>query len=216
MSESRSKTLEAMAAERWALPSVEGPIIGARRSGEDRHSKAEHARGYEAGLATAQAEMEARVAEANALVKRLDTLCAMLARPLEELDGEVQEQLTLLALAVGKQLARRELKADPTQVVAIIREAVARLPVAARDIRVHLHPQDAAVVRERLATPTVERAWTIVEDPTLTRGGCLVRTETSQVDARLDSRVNAIVTALLGEERSAERLSDSPQPTPGA
>jgi flagellar assembly protein FliH len=215
MSESRNKTVEAIAAERWALPSVEGPIIGARRPGDDRHFKAEHARGYEAGLATAQAETEAKLEEANALVKRLDALCAMLARPLEELDSEVQEQLTLLALAVGKQLARRELKADPSQVVAIIREAVGRLPVAARDIRVHLHPQDATVVRERLATPSLERAWTIVEDPTLTRGGCLVRTETSQIDARLDSRVNAIVTALLGEERSAERPTDAPPSAPG-
>jgi len=216
MSESRAKGVATTAAERWALPSVEGPIIGARRPGEDRLFKAEHARGYEAGLAAAQAQIEAKLTEANALVKHLDSLCAMLARPLEELDSEVQEQLTLLALAVGKQLARRELKADPTQVVAIIREAVGRLPVAARDIRVHLHPQDATVVRERLATPTVERAWTIVEDPTLTRGGCLIRTETSQVDARLDSRVNAIVTALLGEERSAERAADCAPPTDGA
>jgi flagellar assembly protein FliH len=216
MSEGRAKTLEAAAAERWSLPSVEGPIIGARRPGEERVFKAEHASGYEAGLADARAEMEPKLAELGTLVRHLDAVCATLARPLEELDAAVQEQLTLLALAVGKQLARRELKADPTQIVAIIREAVARLPIAARDIRVHLHPQDASVVRERLAAPTAERAWTIVEDPTLTRGGCLVRTDTSQVDARLDSRVNAIVSLILGEERSVERSSDASPSADGA
>jgi len=203
-------------AERWALPSVDGPIIGARRPGDERLQKAEQARGYESGVAAARAEMQAKAAELESLVRHLDAICASLARPLEELDAAVQEQLTLLALAIGKQLARRELKADPTQIVAIIREAVGRLPVAARDIRVHLHPQDASVVRERLATPTVERAWTIIEDPTLARGGCLVRTDTSQVDARLDSRVNAIVSALLGEERSIERSPDEPAAADGA
>jgi flagellar assembly protein FliH len=203
-------------AERWALPSVDGPIIGARRPGDERVQKAEQARGYDAGVAAARTEMQSKTAELDSHVRHLDAVCAALARPLEELDAAVQEQLTLLALAIGKQLARRELKADPTQIVAIIREAVGRLPVAARDIRVHLHPQDATVVRERLAAPTAERAWAIVEDPTLARGGCLVRTDTSQVDARLDSRVNAIVSALLGEERTAERSAEAPAPADGA
>ncbi len=73
----------------------------------------------------------------------------------------------------------------------MIRECVGRLPTAAREVRVYLHPQDAAVVREVLAEPTSDRAWNIVEDPTITRGGCVVRSETSQIDARLDARLNA-------------------------
>ncbi len=129
-----------------------------------------------------------------------------LCTPLELLDEEVEQQLVLLALAVGKQLARRELKTDPAQITALIREAVGRLPAAARDVRVFLHPEDAAAVAERLATAGQERAWTMVEDPTLARGGCLVRTENSQIDARLESRVNAIVSSMLGEERASARL----------
>ena len=67
----------------------------------------------------------------------------------------------VLALTVGKQLARRELRVDPTQVIAIIRESLAELPTATREIRVHLHPEDAAIVRERLTAPSNERAWSI-------------------------------------------------------
>jgi flagellar biosynthesis/type III secretory pathway protein FliH len=33
----------------------------------------------------------------------------------------------------------------------------------------------------------------------------LVRTDTSQIDARLESRVTAIIAAALGEERAAAR-----------
>ncbi len=72
-------------------------------------------------------------------------------------------------------------------------------------MRVYLHPLDATVVREVLAQPTNERAWSIVEDPTITRGGCVVRSENSQIDARLDARLNAIVAAAFGDERAPGR-----------
>jgi flagellar assembly protein FliH len=133
-----------------------------------------------------------------------------LGQPLQALDAEMEKELLHLALAVGKQLARRELRVDPAQVIGIIRESLAQLPAAAREIRVHLHPEDATTVRERLATPTNERAWSIVEDPTLTRGGCVIRTETSQVDVKLESRVNAIIANVLGEERAPERPAPDP------
>ncbi len=67
---------------------------------------------------------------------QLDVVMRSLARPFEELDKEVEEQLTLLALTVGKQMVRRELKTDPAQVIGVIRECVGRLPAAARDVRV--------------------------------------------------------------------------------
>jgi flagellar assembly protein FliH len=77
-------------------------------------------------------------------------------------------------------------------------------------VRVHLHPEDAATVRERLAEPTNERAWTIVEDPTLTRGGCVVRTDMSQIDVRLETRISAVIANVLGEERAPERPVSEP------
>jgi flagellar assembly protein FliH len=205
----------AEAVQRWSMPKVEGPIVG-RRTGEAETrnvERANHARGYEEGLAAGQAEINRRITELNNRIARLDSILGMLAQPLEVLDDEVEQQLTLLALTVGKQMVRRELKTDPAQVIAVIRESVGRLPAAARDIRVHLHPEDAAVVREHLSTPTSDRAWNIVEDPALSRGGCIVRTDTSQVDARLDSRLNAVVSAAFGDERAPQRASDAQDDT---
>jgi flagellar assembly protein FliH len=72
-----------------------------------------------------------------------------------------------------------------------------------------LHPEDAAVVRELLSTPSSDRAWSIVEDPALSRGGCVVRTDTSQIDAKLDSRLNAVVAAAFGDERAPTRTGES-------
>jgi len=196
--------------ERWSLPAVEGPLASSMRderarAAAEKRSVQDGARGYEAGLARAQAEAQPRLAELGSRVQRLDSILQLLAAPLAALDDEVEKQLLELALAVGKQLARRELAAAPAQVVAILRECLEQLPVAARDVRVHLHPEDAAIVRERLAEPSSGRAWTIVEDPTLGRGGCLVRSDTSQIDARFESRVHAVLASALGEQRSGQR-----------
>ena len=218
---SDSTRAHAGVAERWSLPQVEGPIVGMRRDSplrerareaevraSDAERQAEQERGYEAGLKAAQAHLKTQTDVLNARVARLDEILNALCRPLPDLESEVEQQLVLLALAVGKQLARRELKTDPGQIAALIREAVGRLPAAARDVRVHLHPEDAAAIAERLASAGQERAWSVVEDPTLTRGGCLVRSENSQIDSRLESRVNAMVASMLGEERASARLAD--------
>jgi flagellar assembly protein FliH len=217
---SRPTAAQAAAVERWAIPEVGGPIIG--RSREEKKTapntvdllrqalQESEARGYQAGLAKAQAESQSLLDTLAARVQQFDSILQLLGQPLAQLDADIEKELLHLTLAVGKQLARRELRIDPTQVIGIIRESLSQLPASARDVRIHLHPEDAATVRERLAEPTNERAWTVVEDPTLTRGGCMVRTETSQIDVRLESRVNAVIANALGEERAPERPTPDP------
>jgi flagellar assembly protein FliH len=205
----------ATAIERWSLPEVEGNVIG--RPVDDKKAKAaaeaiarvqreqSEKKGYDVGVAKAQSEMSARIVELDNKLKRMDSLLQFIARPLQDLDAEVENMLTQLALSVGKQLARRELRVDPTQVIAIIRESLAELPAASREIKVQLHPDDAAIVRERLTAPVSERAWVVVEDPTMSRGGCVVRAEHSRVDARLESRISTIIANAFGDERASDR-----------
>jgi len=210
----RSPAAAGASVERWRLPEVEGPIIG--RSLEDRRAAAAEesvrraleeaeTRGYEAGMTRARAETGTQLTALQERVKRLDAALHLLARPLEQLDEDIEGELAQLALAVGKQLARRELRIEPAQVIAILRESLALLPAAARDVRIHLHPDDAATIREHLTAPTTERAWTIVEDPTLSRGGCVVHSQSSRIDARLEARIAAVAASTLGDERTPTR-----------
>ncbi|MFO1467826.1 MAG: flagellar assembly protein FliH [Steroidobacteraceae bacterium] len=142
--------------------------------------------------------------EVRQQVERLSGMFYDLARPFEELDQQVERELLTLAMALARQIVRRELKTEPTQIIGIIREAIAALPVAAREVRVHLHPEDAVVVRQHLAPTERERAWSIVEDPVMSRGGCQVTSNASRIDARLETRLGAILSELLGTERAAE------------
>ena len=200
---------------RWDLPEVSSArTFQGRRPGktvaeieevERRAYEEAFAQGREAGLAAARAETEKQLAALQAQVQRFEGTIGLLTHPLQQVNEAVEQQLMSLAMTIARQLVRRELKTDPAQVIAIVRETVALLPAAARDVRVHLHPEDAAVVRERLAMPTADRAWTIVEDPVMTRGGCKVTTDTALIDARVETRLNEVITAMLGEERAGAR-----------
>ena len=156
------------------------------------------ARGQADGLQAAQRDMQARL-------QQLGQILALLATPLKELDDRIEQELVTLAMAAARLIVRRELKTDPAQVVAAVREALAALPAAARHVRLHLHPEDAALVREHFKLSEEEPAWKIVEDPVLTRGGCKVLTDTSQIDASVEARMTAILAEVLGGGRSNDR-----------
>jgi flagellar assembly protein FliH len=202
------------AAQRWDLPSVEGaamPRTGAKGVNVMHLSLVEreawehgYKDGHVEGVRKGEAELGKRIAEVNVKIAALEAILGMLARPLEQLDEQVESELTRLALTVAKHLARRELKIEPAQIIGIIRQTVALLPLASRNIRVHLHPDDAAVVREKLAQPQGEQQWQLAEDPLMARGGCRVTTDNSSIDARFETAVAATLSGLLGDDR-AER-----------
>lgn len=199
----------ANSAASWLPPAVDGP----RATRRQRPTLSElddieriawdegYAKGQAAGLAAAEQEIKRRRDELERRAAQIDALLTSLAEPLQQLDEEVETQLVSLAGVIAKHLVRRELRVDPTQVIAVVRETVGLLPLAQRNVRVHLHPLDAALVRERLAEPQSERAWTLVEDPVMSRGGCRVSTDTAQIDARLEARLATVMNHLLGDGR---------------
>lgn len=136
-------------------------------------------------------------------VRLLDTVLGQLAQPFKNLDQAVEQQTAELAMMVVRRLFRRELRTDPGSVIGVVREALDALPVAARQVRVLLHPEDADLVAKALTQTDGERAWHLVEDPLQSRGGCRIETATSRIDARVESRLEAVINELLGDERNA-------------
>ncbi len=209
--------MTAPAIARWDLPNVSGATIQGRRAGptvaeleaiEKRTYDEAFAVGREAGMAAAKAEMQPVIAQLRAQVANLSSVFDKLAQPLDELDAEVAEQFARLAMTIARQVIRRELRTDPSQIIAVMRETVALLPASIRQIRIHMHPEDAAVVREHLAAPGGDLAWSIAEDPMLSRGGCMVISDTSQIDARIESRIASVASAMLGEQRAEPRTEE--------
>ncbi|NNE60034.1 MAG: flagellar assembly protein FliH [Woeseia sp.] len=197
MSDSESRADEV---NRWEVPSIEqggGSGLMTASGLQDLQKEAydeAYAQGHAAGLEAGTKEIAERVA-------RLDALLVAQAKPLSDVDEIVEQQIVELAMSVARKLFRRELKQDPGHIVGVVREAVGLLPVASRDVQVRLHPDDAALIRDALAAPDGEQAWTLVEDPLIDRGGCRIISETSQVNAENSARLEALIAAISGDER---------------
>lgn len=210
-------------AARWDLPAVEGaamPRPGVKGVNVMHLSLVEreawehgYKDGHVEGVRKGEQEFAKRINEVNVKIAALEAIIGTLAKPLDELDAQVESELTRLALTVAKHLVRRELRIEPAQIIGIIRHTVSLLPLASRNIKVHLHPDDAAVVREKLAQPQGDQQWQISEDPLMARGGCRVTTDNSSIDARFETAMAAALSGLLGDDR-AERPQD-PGQSPG-
>jgi flagellar assembly protein FliH len=187
-------------ATKWDAPALDGTadsgFLTASRLEELQKQAYDEA--YEVGLREGR---EAGEGEMRRRADRFDELLVALARPFDRLDESVEKQLVELAMTVVRQLFRREIKMEPSHVIGVVRDAIKLLPAASQNVVVHLHPEDAALVRETLSLDDGDNAWSIVEDPLTARGGCKITTDNSQVDAQADTRVNAIINAISGDER---------------
>jgi flagellar assembly protein FliH len=205
--------------QRWDLPAVEGaamPRPGAKGVNVMHLTLVEreawqhgYKDGHVEGVRKGEAELAKRIGEVDVKVAALEAIIGTLARPLDELDAAIETELTRLTLTIAKHLVRRELRLDPTQIIGIIRHTVSLLPLAARNIKIHLHPDDAAIVREKLAPASGQQEWTLAEDPLMARGGCRLTTDNSSIDARFEASVAAALSGLLGDDRS-ERVGAEP------
>lgn len=193
---------EQTAFERWELPLVEGATTAQQLSQIHKEAYDEgFAMGQQAGLQAGQQEITRRVGQ-------LENMLQMLAEPLQQMDDDVVFQVSELAVAIAKQIIRRELHIDPGQIVAVIREAVNALPVTARKVTLYIHPDDVVMVRETFAlgdkSDHDEIKWRIIEDPMLTRGGCRIHSENSSIDATVETHLNRIINTILGGERETD------------
>ncbi len=138
----------------------------------------------------------------------LDKLLKSFEHPLRELDNRLERELLSLVIAIVRQLVRREVKSDPNLIIGVVREALSILPVNSRNVRLLVHPEDAELIREIYALGDNELGWQLVEDPVINRGGCKVVTETSQIDATLDSRLASLIAPLLAGARAVDEQGE--------
>lgn len=153
-----------------------------------------------------QQEMDAERAVITEQSAYLEELLEGLTHPVQELDETVEEQLLQLTISVARQLVRRELKTDPGEIIAIIREALVILPVGKREIQIYLNAEDMQLVKSSFSlADDDQRSWQLLEDPTISRGGCRLVSNDSQIDASVEKRLTAVATKLLGGERGHEQ-----------
>lgn len=199
----------------WLPPSVQNPTKKDRKQQEAQRlitaesieilQKQAFEEGYSQGFTKGMKDAEANIRQQ---VQRLEKIVNFLQKPLDELDATVTEQLTQLSISIAKMLIRRELKIDPGQIVAVVKETISALPVGIQNIRIAMNPEDAALLRETMSLSTGKQPWEIIEDPILSRGGCKVTTDSSEIDASVETRLSSIIARMLGGERHSDSVTE--------
>lgn len=146
-----------------------------------------HAEGYAAGYA----EGQARASGENA---RLSLLIAQLDGALKGFDQDVAEGVLALAIDIARQVVRQTIAVKPEVLLGTVQEALAQMPYPHTTI--HLHPEDASLVRSYYGDQLAHAGHRIHEDPRLERGGCVIEAGSSQVDAAIATRWRRTIESL--------------------
>lgn len=158
------------------------------------------ASGMEASIAAAEAE---QLAATRALIARLTSVVAAAERGIQDALSGVSaiadataKVTSAAAFSVAEAIVGRELvlATDPG------RDAVARalaISPEGADLTLRLHPDDAAAL-EAGAVPA-SSAITIVPDPSIAVGDCVIDAGWTRVDARISSALERVRAVLEGQ-----------------
>jgi flagellar assembly protein FliH len=138
--------------------------------------------------------------------KRAEAMLRRIGQTIEELGGlrqtlihETEREMVQLALTLARRVVHREVTLDPELAAALAHVALERLGMNT-PATIRLNPEDYTIVAQdsaRWGGQTV----TVVPDPAISRGGCLVETAFGSVDATIERQFDELSRALFGGDR---------------
>lgn len=184
---------------------VRAPVDEAQRAAE-QHGALQAARqsgyqdGYRDGLVALESFKQSFAAQMAAqlgqLVKAFDAEFA-------QLEAQIADTVARTATALARQVVRSELAARPELVAAVASQAVEAVLLSARHIRVHVHPEDQALVASGAADVLAARGARLIADAAISRGGVRVESDLGRIDAGIEARW-AQAAASLGQPLSLD------------
>lgn len=182
------------AVERWQLPSFEPPRQPEPPVDPAQEQALARDRGFAQGL---EAGRQQGLQEAKQVLDRLVLLLDEMAKPYQNLDQVVTQELLQTAMKIARQILRRELAVDSSLVTAAVAEAMATLSSVEGEIEIHLNPADSAMIRELAREPLNTRSWKLMEDADMLPGGCRLKTPVSYVDASVERQLEMMLSGLI-------------------
>ncbi len=159
---------------------------------------------YNQGLTQGQKEGQKMVA------KRLEPLFSTFKNAIEELTRTRQalverheKDIIDLVCLIAEKVVHREVSLSPEIVLDTVRDACKHL-MDHDDVRLRLHPSDYEYLREIEGIlrhhVTDIKGVTILEDPSVERGGVILETSFGEIDATIRSQIEQIRDALVEED----------------
>lgn len=166
-------------------------------------------KGYQEGLARAEQEIQKRIdaevkkqvqAKTQSAIPAIKEIANSIATQRLEWLSEWESKGIHLAIAVAERILRKELAAHPETVIPLIQELL-EMVTGESYTSIYLHPDDAAFLEEQqVDLNTLVRSASetnMIIDDSITPGGCFVRTQHGEIDARLETQLSRLAEELL-------------------
>lgn len=154
--------------------------------------------GFEAGKATADAEM----------TEMLETMRSLIESARSErrfiIEG-AEPELLRLAMAIAERIVHQQVSVDPSVVVENVRNALTRL-VTREVVTLRVHPADLDAIRQHrdaLVSSSDIEHLRIVEDQRVDRGGVVVETDAGTIDAKVATQLREARRAITSDDSIA-------------
>lgn len=169
------------------------------REAEENASLIEQA-AHDRGLSQAEAKITAQVsAQVADLREQLAATISEVSNLYAAIAAQAERELVELALEIAKKVVHREITIDREVALTLARVTLERLD-SRTAASVHLHPEDCAYVSANLEKLGFHGAIELIEDRSIAAGGCLVRTENGDVDARIDQLFDEVSRGMLNKK----------------
>lgn len=158
--------------------------------------------GYRDGLAKGHEEAFVQFKqEAEARMKRFETLMAELETAREEILRANEKFLIHLVLRISRMIVLRELKTDATYIQRLAMDLIERVGVR-ENIKLRISPEDSETLE--MIKSGIEKSLgsmknlSVEVDSKVPQGGCSIETQWNAVDATIDLALDGIAQSLVG------------------
>jgi flagellar assembly protein FliH len=176
-------------------PADEGPRAAAQQAALHAARQSGYQDGYRDGLVALDSFKQSFAAQMAAQLGQLVTAFDL---EFAQLESQIADTVAHTATALARHVVRSELATRPELVAAVAMQAVDAVLLSARHIRVHVHPQDQALVESGAGEALTARGARLVADAEVARGGCRVESDLGRIDAGIEARW-AQAAELLGQ-----------------
>ncbi|MGQ9646119.1 MAG: FliH/SctL family protein [Thermodesulfobacteriota bacterium] len=167
---------------------------------------------YEKGFAQGEKDgFELGRKRVETVIHQFELILLNLRDQQQELYKEFEKKMVELVIRISQRVIRHELTLREDTIQKTLEEAFRHVSDRTK-ILVRLHPADY----RSLSTYHEKFPWikdqteniTVVEDPLISRGGCLLETPFGEVDATIEGQFDEIVSSIWNQWESKEKQSD--------
>lgn len=197
------------AEEKVAKSAVAGTSAAAERGGygeenvivQESSSEQIFQQGFREGQQEAETRMCAEYEEALANERqKVRALLSSFEAQQKAYHQSLEQSTMKFGLAVAEIIIKREVSLDKELVLQQVREALKRI-VGVERIKLRVNPQDESIVKESRTAVTEDfdsvREIVIEIDETIEPGGCILESDSGNVDARLSTQLKKIEESLF-------------------